>query len=64
MSTHPSVASPAHGAVDLARQRRGQGLVEYSLIVLMIAIVCIAALAAFGTGRVNLWQIASNALPW
>jgi Flp pilus assembly pilin Flp len=38
--------------------------VEYSLIVLMIAIVCIAALAAFGTGRVNLWQIASNALPW
>ncbi len=30
-------------------QQAGQGLVEYALILVLIAIVCIAALAFFGT---------------
>jgi pilus assembly protein Flp/PilA len=32
----------------LARQEKGQGLIEYALIILLIAVVVIVALAALG----------------
>ena len=33
-----------------AREEEGQGLVEYGLIIALIAVVCIGALTALGTG--------------
>jgi pilus assembly protein Flp/PilA len=33
-----------------ARDEEGQGLAEYALILALIAVVCIAALTALGTG--------------
>ncbi len=33
-----------------SRQEEGQGLAEYGLILALIAVVCIAALTALGTG--------------
>lgn len=33
-----------------ARDEEGQGLAEYGLILALIAVVCIAALTALGTG--------------
>jgi len=35
-------------ALYTAEEREGQGLVEYALIIALIAIVCIAALTALG----------------
>jgi Flp pilus assembly pilin Flp len=64
MSTLPRFVPPAPGVTAPDRSRRGQGLVEYSLLVLMIAIACFAALVAFGSGRDAIWQIASDSLPW
>ena len=32
------------------REEEGQGLVEYGLIIALIAVVCIVALTALGTG--------------
>jgi Flp pilus assembly pilin Flp len=64
MNTLSRAVSSAFGAVAPDRSRRGQGLVEYSLVVLFIAIACVAALAAFGRGVDGLWQIAVDSMPW
>ena len=44
-----------------AAQEKGQGLVEYALILVLIAIVVILALTALGTGVSNIFtEITSN----
>lgn len=45
----------------LARQE-GQGMVEYGLIVSLVAIVTIAAVAAFGSAVEQLFQAICNAV--
>lgn len=45
------------------RHQEGQGLVEYSLILVLIAIVVIVALVVLGTATSNLFSNVSNALP-
>jgi pilus assembly protein Flp/PilA len=45
------------------RHQEGQGLVEYSLVLLLIAIVVIAALVVLGKATGNLFSNVSNAWP-
>jgi len=42
---------------------KGQGLVEYALIIALIAIVVIAAVALFGTNLNNLFVTINNSVP-
>ena len=44
-----AVARTAARVVNAARNEEGQGLVEYSLLILLIALVCIGALTLLGT---------------
>lgn len=46
----------------LSRRQRGQGLVEYALILVLISIVAIAIMTTVGTNINNIFQVASNAL--
>lgn len=46
--------------MGLARNEKGQGLVEYALILVMVAIVVIVALALLGPAVGNIF---SNILP-
>jgi len=51
------LVSAAYGAKD----EEGQGLAEYGLILALIAVVCVVALKALGTGVSNtLSSITSN----
>lgn len=45
------------------RHQEGQGLVEYSLILLLIAVVVIVALVVVGKATTNLFSNVSNAWP-
>ena len=45
------------------RSRKGQSLVEYALILALVAIVVIAALTALGGKTTNTMTTVSNALP-
>jgi pilus assembly protein Flp/PilA len=45
-----------------ARREEGQALVEYALILFLIAVVCIAVLTALGTGVKNTLQSIVNAI--
>ena len=45
------------------RTRKGQSLVEYALILALVAIVVIAALTALGGKTTNTMQTVSNTLP-
>jgi len=45
------------------RQRKGQSLVEYALILALIAIVVITALTALGGKARNTMQNVSNSMP-
>lgn len=47
---------------NFLRDDAGQGLVEYSLIIALISIVCIAALQALGNKANNSLTNASNQL--
>ena len=42
--------------------QEGQGLVEYSLILVLVSIVAIGALAAIGTNVTNVLQTVANTL--
>lgn len=42
---------------------RGQGLVEYSLILILIAIVVVIALGALGTTTSTMFQTINDSLP-
>ena len=44
------------------RDQRGQGLVEYALIIALVSIVAIAALKRLGIGSNNSMQMAANNL--
>lgn len=45
------------------RDENGQGMVEYALILALIAVVVIAAVTAFGQGVRNLYSSSANQLP-
>ena len=45
-------------------REEGQGLVEYALIILFIAIVVVAMLLIFGTAVGNLYSVVVNEWPW
>ena len=45
------------------RMRKGQGVVEYALILVLIAIVVLLALTAFGTSTSNSMDNIRNTLP-
>jgi pilus assembly protein Flp/PilA len=45
-----------------ARRNEGQALVEYALILFLIAVVCIAVLTALGTGVRDTLQSIVNAI--
>ena len=47
----------------LLRGKRGQGLVEYALILVLVAIVVIAALTVFGQKTANTLSNITNQLP-
>lgn len=44
------------------KSKRGQGLVEYALILSLIALVCIGALAGFGQKVDEIWTEYSTAI--
>lgn len=46
----------------LAREEKGQGLVEYALIIILVAIVVVAALTILGPGIKNLFNTISGSL--
>lgn len=46
----------------LFAKERGQGLVEYALILVLVAIVVIVVLAILGTGVTNVFQQIVNAI--
>lgn len=45
-------------------REEGQGLVEYALIILFIAIVVVAALLVFGPSVGNLYSSIVSEIPW
>lgn len=47
---------------ERTRREEGQALVEYALILFLIAVVCIAVLTALGTGVQNTLQSIVNAI--
>ena len=58
--TRHSFAHWCQRAVAFARQQRGQGLVEYALIIAFVAIAIIGALGAFGTSLFNYYDYIST----
>jgi Flp pilus assembly pilin Flp len=44
------------------RRRRGQGLVEYSLLLAFIGLVCIAIMSTTGSSTAGVWSSANNQL--
>ncbi len=44
------------------RDEEGQGMVEYGLIIALVAIVCIAALVILGPKIGNIFNMAGNSL--
>jgi len=50
------------GANQLVRREEGQALVEYALILSLIALVCLVALQLIGTNISNLLTTIANAL--
>lgn len=47
----------------MSPEGKGQGLVEYALIILLIAVVVVAALGLFGEGVNNLYNQIVNGIP-
>ena len=48
---------------SLIREEKGQGLVEYALIIALIAIVVISAITGVGTRILNVFQRIERELP-
>lgn len=46
------------------KEERGQGLVEYALIIVFVAIVVILVVTVFGTSIGNLFSKTINSLPF
>ena len=51
-------------AFDVLREEEGQGLVEYSLILVLVATVVIAGLTGFGALLMNLFNRVISTLPF
>lgn len=49
-------------ALRFLRDEQGQDLVEYSLLIALIAVVCAGLVQSAGSGYKNLWTTASNML--
>lgn len=47
----------------LKKNQDGQGLVEYGLIIMLVALIVIIVLVVLGPGVGNLYSSAVNALP-
>ncbi|MCQ3928906.1 MAG: pilus assembly protein [Chloroflexi bacterium] len=47
----------------LKKNQGGQGLVEYALIIMLVALIVIIVLVVLGPGVGNLYSSAVNALP-
>jgi pilus assembly protein Flp/PilA len=47
----------------LRRDERGQGLVEYALIILLVATVVVGALAAFGADLAGMVESVADSFP-
>jgi len=47
----------------ILQPRKGQGLVEYAIMILLIAIVVVVALGNFGTAVSGLFDVGTNAFP-
>jgi pilus assembly protein Flp/PilA len=47
----------------LFRNKKGQGLVEYGLIIAGVALVCAAAVATFGHKTTDLWSAVTVIIP-
>ncbi len=56
----PTPRALAHGRA-LARQE-GQGLVEYGLILVLVAVVCVVSLAVFGDQLSSLLSLIASAV--
>jgi len=48
-------------AIGSLRREEGQALVEYALILFLVALVCIGALTLVGTKLQNIFQLVVNA---
>jgi Flp pilus assembly pilin Flp len=46
-----------------AEPREGQGLVEYALILLLVAVAAVGAVSAFGTALIGLYATIVSGLP-
>ena len=56
-------AKRTHGLFTALREREeGQALVEYALILLLIAVVCIATLGTLGEKLQGFYQVLADAL--
>ncbi|MRR06614.1 MAG: Flp family type IVb pilin [Deltaproteobacteria bacterium] len=55
--------SPIHFCKDVSRNSRGQTLVEYGLLLVLIAVVVIGALTIVGQKANNTYTFIGNTLP-
>ena len=64
MRTNVTGSPPPARRARRDRRQQGQGLVEYSLILLFIAIACFSAVTLFGTAVLDLYQFLVDNLPF
>jgi pilus assembly protein Flp/PilA len=55
-----AVQGAHHNLLERARNERGASMVEYALLVGLIAVVAVVAVAALGTGIKGLFNSANN----
>ncbi|HEV7679110.1 MAG TPA: Flp family type IVb pilin [Candidatus Dormibacteraeota bacterium] len=60
MDTTPRIDAAPERAVRRRSRQEGQGMVEYSLIIVLIAIVALVALQVLGHSAGNLYSNISN----
>ena len=59
----PVIRSMVRDARSMVRDDRGQGLVEYALIIALIAIVCASVLSIFGSNNNHGLKNSANQVP-
>ena len=64
VSSRVERAKKGGAAMLFLPREEGQGLVEYALIILFIAIVVVAALLIFGPAVGNLYSMIVHDIPW
>ena len=58
----PPLAPPSHAVPPRHRRQRGQGMVEYAFILMLVAIVILIALQVLGGTTNHLYSNISNGL--